>query len=161
MATTYKLISSILVSTETNTISFTSIPQSYTDLIIKASLRGSTTSTTFAVQVNGTTVTSVLRLFAGGNFSATDSFNEHYINPSDFTASTFGNTELYFPNYAGSSIKNFLVDSVGENNATQAYMNFAANSTGSTSAITSINLIRTGGNFVQHSTAYLYGISNA
>ena len=47
MATTYKLISSVTVSTATNTISFTSIPQTYTDLVIKASLRGSTTTTTF------------------------------------------------------------------------------------------------------------------
>ena len=158
---THTLISSVVISTANNTISFTSIPQTYTDLIIKASLRGSTTTTTFAVQVNGTTVTSVVRLFAGGNFTASDSFNEHYIDPSDFTANTFGNTDLYFPNYATSVHKTFSVSSVGENNATQAYMNFAANATGSTSAITSINLLRTSGNFVQYSTAYLYGISNA
>ena len=162
MATTYTLISSVTVGSATNTISFTSIPQTYTDLVIKASLRGSTTTTTFAVQVNNTTVTSVIRLYGGGSGSgASDTFNEHYINPSDFTANVFGNTELYLPNYTGSATKSYSVDSVGENNATQAYMNLAANSTGSTSAITSINLIRTSGNFVQYSTAYLYGISNA
>jgi hypothetical protein len=161
MATTYNLISSVTVGSATNTISFTSIPQTYTDLVIKASLRGSTTTTTFAVQVNGTTVTSVIRLYGGGSSVASDTFNEHYINPSDFTANVFGNTELYFPNYTGSATKNYSVDSVGENNQTQAYMNLGANSTGSTSAITSINLIRTSGDFVQYSTAYLYGISNA
>jgi hypothetical protein len=102
MATTYKLISSVTVGTATNTISFTSIPQTYTDLVIKASLRGSTTTTTFAVQVNGTTITSVIRLFGGGNFTSADTFNEHYINPSDFTANVFGSTDLYFPNYTTS-----------------------------------------------------------
>jgi hypothetical protein len=161
MATTYKLISSVTVGTATNTISFTSIPQTYTDLLIKASLRGSTTTTTFAVQVNGTTTTSVIRFFAGGNFTSGDSFNEHYIDPSDFTANTFGNTDLYFPNYTTSINKTFGVDSVGENNQVQAYMNFASNLTNITDQITSINLLRTSGNFVQYSTAYLYGISNA
>ena len=161
MAATYKLISSVTVSTATNTISFTSIPQTYTDLVIKASLRGSTATTTFAVQVNGTTITSVIRLFGGGNFTAADSFNEHYINPSDFTSNTFGNTDLYFPNYATSINKTYGVDSVGENDEVQAYMNFASNLTNITDPITSINLLRTSGNFVQYSTAYLYGISNA
>jgi hypothetical protein len=158
---TYKLISSVTLSSENNTISFSSIPQNYTDLLIKASLRGSTTTTTFAVQINGSTVTSVRRLFAGGNFVSTDTFNEHYINPSDFTSNTFGNTELYFPNYTSTNDKSFLVDSVGENNQTQAYMNLASNLFSTSSPITSINLIRTNGNFVANSTAYLYGISNA
>ena len=161
MATTYTLISSVTVNTATNTISFTSIPQTYTDLVIKASLRGSTTTTTFAVQVNGTTITSVIRLFGGGNFTSADTFNEHYINPSDFTANAFGSTDLYFPNYATSINKTYGVDSVGENDATQAYMNFASNLTNITNPITSINLIRTSGNFVQYSSADLYGISNA
>lgn len=157
---TYKLISSVTLSSETNTISFNAIPQNYTDLIIKASLRGSTNTTTFAVQVNGSTVTSVIRLFAGGNFSSTDTFNEHYINPSDFTGSTFGNTDLYFPNYSGANNKSFSVDSIGENNQVQAYMNIASNLIANSSPITSINLIRTNGNFTIDSSAYLYGISN-
>lgn len=162
MATTYKLISSVTVDTATNTISFTSIPQTYTDLVIKASLRGSTTTTTFAVQVNGTTITAVRRLFGGGSGSVDgDTFNEHYINQSNQTANVFGNTDLYFPNYTTSINKTFGVDSVSEHNSTDSYRNLASNLTNITDAITSINLIRTNGNFVQYSTAYLYGISNA
>ena len=161
MANTYKLISKVTVGTDTNTISFTSIPQTYTDLVIKASLRGSTATTTFAVQVNGTTVTNVRRFFGGGTFTSSDTFNEHYINPSNFTASVFGNTELYFPNYTSANVKSFSADSIGENNAAEAYMNLGASSTGSSTAISSINLLRTSGNFVQYSTARLYGIKNS
>ena len=162
MPTTYELINSATVGAGgSSTISFTSIPQTFTDLVIKASLRGSTPTTTFAVQVNGTTVTSVMRFYGSGTSVASDSFNEHYIDPSNYTADTFGNTELYFSHYRGNLMMSYLVDSVGENNAALAYMNFGSNSTGSSSAITSISLIRTDGNFVQHSTANLYGISNA
>ena len=159
---TYKLIASSTVgSGGASSITFSSIPQTYTDLVIKASLRGSNTTTTFAVQINGSTVTSVIRLYGGGSSAASDLFNEHYIDPSDFTASTFGNTELYFPNYTSTVNKSFSVDSVGENNATQAYMNFGANLFSTSSAITSLTLLRTSGNFAQYSTATLYGISNA
>lgn len=161
MATTLTLISTVTISTANNTISFTNIPQTYTDLMILASLRGSTTTTTFGVQVNGSTVTSVRRFYGTGSSMSFDSFNEHYIDPSNFTSSVFGNTELYFPNYTDALTKTYMVDSVGENNSTEAYMNFSFNLTGSTSAITSINLIRTSGDFVQYSTASLYGISNA
>ena len=159
---TYKLIASSTVGAGgASSITFSSIPQTYTDLLIKASLRGSTTTTTFAVQINGSTVTSVIRLYGSGSSAASDSFNEHYIDPSDFTSNTFGNTELYFPNYTSTVNKSFSVDSVGENNATQAYMNLGTSLFSTSSAITSLSLIRTSGNFVQYSTAYLYGISNA
>jgi len=161
MAQGYQLIQTQTLSSAASSISFTNIPQNYTDLIIKASLRGSTTTTTFAVQVNGSTVTAVMRLYGTGSAAASDTFNEHYINPSDFTANTFGNTELYFPGYSGSNSKIFLVDSVGENNASTSYLNIATNRTNSTSAITSINLIRTSGNFVQNSTVTLYGIGGS
>lgn len=161
MATTLVLVSTVTLSTANNTISFTNIPQIYSDLLILASLRGSTTTTTFGVNINGSTVTSVRRFYGTGNSINYDSFNEHYMNPSDFTSSVFGNAELYFPNYTDALTKTYMVDAVGENNATQAYMNFSFNLTESSSVITSIDLIRTSGNFVQYSTASLYGISNA
>jgi hypothetical protein len=157
---TMTALATTTLGSATNTITFSSIPQTFTDLVIKASLRGSTTTTTFAVQVNGSTITSVMRLYGTGSSAASDSFNEHYINPSDFTVNTFGNTEIYFPNYTDSLLKSFTVTSVSENNATQSYLNFGSN-TGASDPITSISLIRTNGNFVQYSTAYLYGISNA
>lgn len=158
---TMKILSSVTVgSGGTNTITFSSIPQTYTDLLVKASLRGSSTTTTFAIQLNGSTVTSVMRLYGTGSGVASDSFNEHYINPSDFTASTFGNTEIYLPSYTSSTLKTYIVTSVGENNQTQSYLNFGSN-TISTGSVSSLSLIRTNGNFVEHSTAYLYGISNA
>jgi hypothetical protein len=161
MAQVYTALQTVTLTSDTSTINFINIPQNYTDLIIRASLRGSTSTTTFAVQVNGSTVTSVRRLFGTGSSISTDTFNEHYIDPSTYTANTFGSTELYFPNYSGSNTKAYFVDSLGENVASEAYINMASNSTGSTSAITSISLIRTNGNFVANSTATIYGVGGA
>jgi hypothetical protein len=67
---------------------------------------------------------------------------------------------IYIPNYAGSSNKSVSIDSVTENNATGAYSGLTAALFASTAAITSFG-ISTGSNFVQYSTATLYGIKNS
>jgi hypothetical protein len=79
------------------------------------------------------------------------------------TASTFSSHEIYVPNYASTTLtaKSYSVDSVTENNATTAYANLIAGliTTGA-SGISSITFTQSGaGNFVQHSTFSLYGVS--
>jgi hypothetical protein len=55
-----------------------------------------------------------------------------------------------------------LGDAVTENNGTTAFAKLSAGLWSDSAAITSVKLIsQTGNNFVQYSTAYLYGISNA
>jgi hypothetical protein len=74
----------------------------------------------------------------------------------------FGNNIIYIPNYASSNYKSLSVDAVPEENGTQTYMILSAGLWSSSSAITSLKLVpNIGPNFVQYSTAYLYGISNA
>jgi hypothetical protein len=81
--------------------------------------------------------------------------------PSNWTANTFSNGEIYIPNYAGSNYKSWSSDAVTENNATSADMSLVAGLTSITAAITSITIAGAAGNLVQYSTAYLYGVSNA
>jgi hypothetical protein len=81
-------------------------------------------------------------------------------NSSAETASVFGNMQIYFPNYAGSTNKSVSADSVMENNATGAYMALTATLFG-TAAITSLTFTTNNGSFVQHSSASLYGIKNS
>jgi hypothetical protein len=105
-------------------------------------------------------------LFGNGSSASSGNDTNMYITssivPSTSTASTFSNAELYIPNYAGSNNKSSSVDGVSENNATASNMALTANLWSDTAAITSIKLTPAGGgNFVQYSTAYLYGISNA
>ena len=75
-----------------------------------------------------------------------------------YTASTFGNAELYIPNYTSSNNKSFSADSVTENNATAAYSQLIAGLWSNVTAITSLSLAPSSGTFVQHSTATLYGV---
>jgi len=158
-----------------SSIDFTSIPSTYTDLVIKTSVR-----TDRASGADG------LRLRVGnGSVDTGSNYSDRYLQgdgasvtsgsdtgatwlvagisvASTSTASTFSNIEIYFPNYAGSSFKSMSVDGVSENNATTAYTNLAADLWSSTSAINTIKLLSANSaNFVQYSTATLYGIKSS
>ena len=147
------------------TIDFTNIPQNYTDLVLKLSARNSNTNYASAGQLvyvypnNSTGTRSGIRLQGDG--SATSSSSLYYgltQAPSDATATTFGNSELYIPNYTSSNYKSISIDAVYENNGTTATAGIAAQLWSNTSPITSINLTPYGGTFAQYSSATLYGI---
>jgi hypothetical protein len=173
MANTYTLISSVTVgSGGAATIDFTSIPSTYTDLVIKISTRSTSASVLGYVNIrfNSDTGNNYSYKAVGGTGSLT--FNNNSAGGSSIftvtdganaTANTFGNAEIYILNYTSSNQKSVSIDGVGENNTTEAYTQLVAGIWSSTSAITSIQLsdIFNPGNFAQYSTAYLYGISNA
>jgi hypothetical protein len=166
MPATFTLISSVTVgSGGAANIEFTSIPSTYTDLVVKLSARGDVAGTAVKIQFNNSTSDLSSRyLFGSGSAAAsyTDASNIYaYENSSGYTASTFSNSEIYIPNYAGNTNKSVSVDAVTETNATTADMALFAGLWSNTSAITSIKLVPNSGNFAQYSTAYLYGISNA
>jgi len=169
MATTYTLISSVTVgSGGAATMSFTSIPATYTDLLIKLSTRDtiSQTSANIKITFNSSSSGYSERLLIGtGSIAAslnqsTTFLNYIYGTAALDTASTFGNGEVYIPNYAGSNNKSISADTVTENNDTFAYCALDAGLWSDSAAITSIT-IAAATNFAQYSTAYLYGISNA
>jgi len=169
MPSTYKLISSVAVgSGGAATITFNSIPQTYTDLVIKISAksdRAGYEGVGMLFSFNGSTSTfSSIVLYGTG--ASTGSFTSARYsgdaNGPAATANTFASTDLYIPNYTNSNNKNYSSDSVTENNASSAYAYLVAGLWSTTSAITSITLTPDGSsNFVQYSNAYLYGISNA
>ena len=173
MANTMTLISSYTVGSGGSTnIDFTSIPSTYTDLVLKYSLRG-TTENTFYVYVTFNNSSSNLSSKNVNGNASVNSSGLSYNYSSTFqdiagqdvyvwTSSTFSNGEMYIPNYAGSSYKSISMDSVTENNATSAYNSLTAGLWSSVSAINRITL-RSGttDTFAQFSTAYLYGVKNA
>jgi len=175
MATTYTLISSVTVgSGGAANIQFTSIPATYTDLLIKLSARQSTdvNSYQFSIRFNGNSSSIYTRrlLFGYGTGvdtqtqASTSSIFIGFDQASSFTANTFGNYEIYIPNYTSSNQKTLSADSVTENNTNEVYgISIVAGLWADTAAITSILLqdLSGGSNLVQYSTAYLYGISNA
>jgi len=167
MANTFELISSSTVgSGGTATISFTSIPGTYTDLCLNFSLRSSDGSDYIGLKFNTSSSTFTGRFLTGtgsaaGSTSRTDNLYTGTTVPSGSTASTFSSGCLYIPNYAGSTNKSFSIDSVLENNATAAESRLMAGLWSTTSAITQIDLAHPTANFVQYSTAYLYGVKSS
>ena len=143
---------------------FTSIPATYTDLTLKVSARNTTATLDCYINFNGSNTNLSRRVLYGNGSSATSgSGSDGYViwlSQSTDTASTFGNAEIYIPNYAGSTNKSFCADSVTENNSTQAYQFFQAGLWSNTAAITQVTLY-SGSTFAQYSTATLYGIKNS
>jgi hypothetical protein len=166
MANTYTLIEAKTVSTAVASVEFTSIPATYTDILIKLSARSSRSAENDDLKLTFNSVITDrtgLYLLGDGSSAATGTatVNAGLIDGATATASTFGNQDIYIPNYASSNFKSISVDSVTENNATGAHASFFASLWSSTSAITSILLAPNAGNFVQYSTFYLYGIKNS
>lgn len=167
MPTTYTLIASNTVgSGGAATVTFSSIPSTYTDLVIKSSTRsdGGSGGTGFSYTFNGSSSSySRIVLFGSGSAAGSASASTAAFginNGPDTTASTFASNEIYIPNYAGSANKSISLDGVQENNASTAFAIFSAGLWSNTSAITSIAISGTG-NFVQYSSFYLYGIKNS
>lgn len=155
-------------------IDFTSIPGTYTDLMIVYSLRSnrsaSGTTDGALIRFNGSSAAAYQTRTLAGNGSSANSLADgpsstlgiynYFGATSDLaTANTFGNGSIYIPNYAGSTNKSVSIDSVNENNATATLGGIVAGLWANTSAITSINLRPEAGTlYNQHSSASLYGI---
>jgi len=167
MANTYTLIEAKSLTSTTASITFSSIPQTYTDLLIKYSGRTSRsdgTADSVDVSFNSSTSNFSGRILYGSGSSVGTSTTSRWLgseNSGASTASTFANVEAYIPNYTGSTYKSVSVDAVTENNGTEAYSYLGAVLWSNTSAITSITLTPAIGSFVQYSTFYLYGIKNS
>lgn len=174
MANTMIKLSTVTVGASgAATIDFTSIPQTFTDLKIVASLRGTRANniSELGIQFNGVTTSSYNYRVLRGNGATADSFNgsagQVYayggIHPAaSATASVFGNAEIYIPNYTSANNKSFSVDAVQETNGTTAYQILSADIFNNTAAITSIKFYSLDSdNFAQYSTATLYGIKSS
>ncbi len=143
-------------------IEFNSIPQTYTDLKIFLSGRTTAAAAYLALSYNGSTSNFSSRWLSGngttaGSFADTPRMAGTVVY-SGWTANTFSNHDIYIPNYTSSNYKSTSIDSVTEANATLSYAELTASLYSSTSAITSITLTTSSGNFAQYSTATLYGI---
>jgi hypothetical protein len=161
-------IQTYTLSATTASVTFSNIPQNYTDLKIVASARTgrpASGSDWIKISFNGvTTNLSMIAIYAGGTTAGnyTDTSIYSTTNSNAQTASTFGSTEFYIANYTNSTHKTVLAKGVGEtNDSTSNDLTFVTGRWSSTAAITSITLTPyTGPNFLANSTFTLYGISN-
>jgi hypothetical protein len=169
MANTYNLIASQTLGSSSSSVTFSAIPNTYTDLKLvycARSDRPSQTAELLGISFNSNS-SSYVRLVLEGNGSSAGSYfdpiNSFGVMPgSAATANIFSNGEIYIPNYLLSKNKVYNGDGTAENNATAANQNLDANRWNNTSAITSIGLTTyNSNNFITYSSFYLYGIKNS
>jgi hypothetical protein len=174
MANTYVAIQTVTVgSGGSPTISFTSIPATYIDLHLLLSLRttgtgsnaGSIGQITFNSSTSGYTIKDVYGQ-QGGAANSAFAFATTYIptgrdNNANHTADTFSNHSVYITNYTSANFKSASLNSVNENNSTiNQSMAFIAALWSNTAAINAITITSGDGNYVQYSSATLYGIKS-
>ena len=171
MANTYTLIEAKTLGSDTASMSFTSIPATYTDLLLLTSVRinRAGVSVNMNLQFNGSSSNYTnLTLYSGGTTvdslasSALVGFAYWYSPGNGATADTFSNASVYISNYTSSEYKPISIDSTSENNGTDTNLIAFTGVWQDTAAITSIALSNyQGSNLRQNSTAYLYGIKNS
>jgi hypothetical protein len=162
MAATYTPIASITLGTALSSITFSSIPQTYTDLILVSSpINSGITAVNIYFNSDTGTNYSCTRVYSGGGVASTDRFSN--------TASSLGgwgtnaNTNPYLftshiMNYANTTTNKTMLTRTAEMNA--GYVGLITTLWRSTAAITSISF--TGNlNFSVGSTFNLYGILGA
>lgn len=166
---TMQVIQHIELGSAAANITFSSIATDKTDLLLVASLRFDGTSGSAAalpcyISFNGTAYNSARRQLFGNGSSAV-SFNgtdgeAGNVPTTTATSNTFGNLQIYIPNYRSSTTKSFSNDIVTENNGTTAVQEILAGLWSGTDPISSITLDAFGTlNFVAGSSATLYGIT--
>lgn len=167
MANTFELISSYTATGTVSSVTISSIPSTFTDLVIEYSGRtnGGTTGNDLLISLNGSTANFTHRRLQGSGSTVASyngsTGNAGIDNGNTSSANVFSNTSIYIPNYAGSNYKSISSDSVTENNATEAYTFFGAVLWSNTAAINSVTLTPYAGSILQYSTIYVYGVKNA
>jgi hypothetical protein len=173
MPSTYTLISSNVLTSSAASVTFSAIPSTYTDLVLRMSIRTSRASTQDSLKVVLNSVTTGIlysntNLYGNGAGAASDrtddnSFNYRLVvNAANNTANTFTNVEMYLPSYTASQNKPISFDFAFEDNSTTAFRTAIAGLFRSTSAISTIAFTsNNAANFESGSSFYLYGIKNS
>jgi hypothetical protein len=154
------------LSSTAASITFSNIAQNYKHLCVKISARQGVENA-YGIRLNGDTGNNYNYQLLGSdgsnvthsNSTGTSEIIARGINPSNSTASIFGNTEFYIFNYADTSYqKTVSVEGVNETNAVEIYQSMGGGNISGTSAITSITVRARDGNLQVYSTFYLYGL---
>lgn len=168
MPATYVNIASQTLSSTASSVTFSSIPATYTDLVLRISARDTATGPVYAEAYgkpnNQTTGASIRRLQTiNGSTVVSNSDSPvavFYSTSSSATSNTFSSVEIYIPSYTVSIDKQSSFFSVAENNATAAAISVGASLWTSTATVSSY-VINAQSNFAIGSTFYLYGIKNS
>ena len=180
MANTYVKIASVTVGAGgASSIDFTSIPGTYDDLALHVTARNTRNAfvaSYVTIKFNGSGSNYTYKLLEGIPGISTGSTNQTSVglttdmvvgstSQTNSTASTFGSSFIYIPNYAGSTNKSVSAEGVSETDGTSTLLILSAGLWSDTTAISSITLKTWVSSaffdFTQYSTATLYGIKKS
>lgn len=172
MPNTYVLITSNVLSSTATSVTLSSIPSTYTDLVLKASVRTNTVNNGdyLVVRPNaGTTNFSQRYIWVTGSSVGSSSDTQFYgpVNGSgaSSTTNTFGSFEMYIPNYTLSANKPLFIHSAYETDSSTTEQYIVAGLSRNTAAISSLQILpyyNQGTTVFQVGTSfYLYGIKNS
>lgn len=175
MPSSRQLISSQVLTSTAASVTFSSIPSTFKDLVLRFSARasGSGNLAGLAIKFNGSTtnIYSNTNLFAYSSSGTSDQTTNasnipqmDNITDGGGTANTFSSNELYIPNYTAAINKPTSLSSVVEKNTATNFEWLVYTGAGlyrDTAAISSIALTTNAGSFVSGSSFYLYGIKNS
>ena len=174
MPSTYTLISSNVLSSSAASVTFSAIPATYTDLVLRVSGRtdGAQVDDSLLLTINSTAGTAYSFTWLRGNAisassgrsSSTSSISTSRVGltASSATASTFGSLEIYIPSYTASQNKPIGFNGVGETNGSSSFAGAIAGLWSNTAAINQLDCAPGSGTiFVSGSSFYLYGIKNS
>jgi hypothetical protein len=177
MPNTYSLISSNTLSASAASVTFSAIPNSFTDLTVRMNtkyLSGTSNSTIGYFKINSTSgsLYSITNIGAlNGNFTVTSSRTTNAneiqsfpnIGSATANANVFSQWEIYIPSYTASQNKpTFGISFTEQNNLTGFDLTQPhAGLWRSTAAITSLTFFPGSGDFVAGSSFQLYGIKNS
>jgi hypothetical protein len=169
MANTYTLIEAKTLGSAVASVTFSSIPQTYTHLQLFMSTRATQNVSRELIYISpnaSTTNNARIVLFgydSGLTAGGTGSDRLFCWQPGNSaTANTFSNISAHFLNYTSSNYKLYGGESVAENNSTTSWIvNLNDTLWSDTAAITSIKIDCETSTFAVDSSFYLYGIKNS
>ena len=152
-------------SSDVSSIVFSSIPSTYNDLYIVASLKTTTgTSGWYDIlwRPNGDTGNFGARMVYGSGTSVTNlqetSLNTRVSSAASTATSVFGSSTVYIADYTSTNPKSVIIDTISENNSSQAFQGVQSGLYSGTSGISSFTLVALSGNIARYSSVTVYGV---
>jgi hypothetical protein len=164
---TYVPIATTAIGSAASSYTFSSIPSTYTDLILISNLGQSINGTTLSIQFNGDTGTnySITELYGNGS-SASSSTNSNQTSiylENNIAAALSVSTSIIVNvmNYSNTITNKTIISRANNTDSTTPGTNTTIGLWRSTSAINSLTIKVSSGNIITGSTFTIYGIAAA
>lgn len=164
---TYTALANITLGSSASTVTFSSIPATYRDLVLVCSAAVTSTGDTIRLRFNGDTGNNYNWVFMNGTGSVASSSSQSNQAQLDFTASVglptvVGryNTILQIMDYSATDKHKTTLSRTNQNEDTYPGVTGLAGRWASTSAVTSMVIFPSTFSFIAGSTFALYGIAS-